>query len=432
MHRVTRRQAISQSATCLAGITLLGCNRPAEVVAPVTAVRTDIPLRITWVGSQDDADAIQRGWSSVSEQAIAVTAITLDRSASIPSIDDLIQQAKTCDLLSVPLMMVAELVSSQSIESLTGDAISAITSDLMPAMRSGAARYGGDTFAIPYAANLPALFLSDNRSDTDMAMSWKEYDDRVVADWKGKAGEPTTGGWAAAMFLWRSVGSAQRWLVSRETFEPTIDDEPYVQALDQMRQTVARYEKPRQTPSQIWQGLQQRELDAGITFPTSQVNSETELVATDLPGPQSSGQSLPSLAFSPWLNVIAMSTNCRQTDASKVFMDWISGGEGSESARQTVSPHSAVRSSNTSSNLDAYAEWIEKRLGSPVTLPSMQFISAGQYYAALDNAVMDCLDGKSTAADALAGAKSQWQAITKRVGVDVQLRAWRRANGMRA
>ncbi|TWU56104.1 hypothetical protein Poly59_24080 [Rubripirellula reticaptiva] len=432
MHRVTRRQAISQSATCLAGITLLGCNRTDEVVAPVAAARTDIPLRITWVGSQDEADAIERGWSSVSEQAIAINVVVIDRSQSVPSIADLTELAKSSDLLSVPLMMVAELASSESIESLTGDAISVITSDLLPAMRSGVARYGGDTFAIPYAANLPALFFSTNRSEADLALSWKEYGDRVGADWNGKAGEPTTAGWAASMFLWRSIGSAQRWLVSRETFEPTIDDEPYVQALDQMRQTVARYETPRQTPSQIWQRLQQRELAAGITFPTSQANSEAELSAADLPSPESSSQSLASLAFSPWLNAITMSANCRQTDASKLFMDWISGGEGSESTRQMVAPYNAVRSSDASSSLTPYAQWIEKKLGSPVTLPSMQFISAGEYYAALDHAVMDCLDGKSTAAEALASAKSHWQSITKRVGVDVQLRAWRRANGMRA
>ncbi len=412
MGLLNRRRAIVASATCMVGISILGCDRTSPEAADNEQldVRVDIPLRISWVGTQDDADAIRRGWSSVSEQAITIDVIPLNRNHDAsnqapdqasnhesPTIDEWIRIAKTSDVIGVPMMMIAELAAKQMIQPIAGGNIDQITSDLLPALRSGVANYGGETFAIPYAAPLPALFSPS--SDDAVDMTWAAYDQRVSGEWSGRAGEPTADGWAATSFLWRCAGATSKWLVSRESFEPLIDDEAYVQTLELMKRTVMRYDQPRQTPGDIWQRLSQGDLVAGITFPTTLPSQETQWRVSDLPTTEAGVEGTVPTVFSPRLGVIAMTTHCRQTGAAKQFMQWISGGEGSQSTRQLIAPTGAVRSSDPSSPTSPYTQWLEQKLESPITLPTFHFAAASEYYAVLDRAVTRCLDGKSSASE---------------------------------
>ena len=79
----------------------------------------------------------------------------------------------------------------------------------------------------------------------------------------------------------------------------------------------------------------------------------------------------------------------------------------------------------------SYDRWLADRLASPVTLPTLQIQDSGFYYQALDDQIGRVLQGDAEPAAALAEVARQWQAKTKEIGVDEQLRAWRRAKGMR-
>ncbi|TWU59115.1 hypothetical protein Poly51_19010 [Rubripirellula tenax] len=436
VHRISinRRQAIVRSASALAGVGVIGCNRPTAAPTAAIDARNDVPLRITWVGNQEDADAIVRGWASVSEQAITVDVIPLDRNDLQPLSDLLPTLSKSNDVIAVPSMLVAELVANESIAPLTGDDIDSLCGELQPAVRSGLSRYGADTYGIPITTPLPALMLGPSeKSGGETTTTWKQYDQNVRDRWNGKAAEPIADGWAAAMFLWRASSAKGGWLFSRETFAPLIDGDDYVAALSLMNETVSRYEKPLRNASQVWTGLCDGSLLAGIGFPTESVQTDNEIKICDLPFGESSGESTSKQQlFDPLSTIVAISTNCRQTAASKTFLAWISGGEGSQSVRQKISPTAAVRDTDSSVRTSEYSSWLETKLQSPVTLPAMQVIAAPQYYDALNTQVIRCLDGKSSAPEALGEVAQQWKVITESIGTDIQLRAWRRAYGMRA
>jgi hypothetical protein len=262
--------------------------------------------------------------------------------------------------------------------------------------------------------------------------TWQAYHDLVVDGWAGQAGEPTAPGWAGAMFLWR-VLDEKSWLFDRESLQPLIASEAYVQSLDLMVRTHDRYQTRWQTPQQVWSGVTSGTLRGGIGFPLVRRESAGELLIHNLPG----GGELGRVLLDPFSTVISLSAQCRQSTAAKRFIQWISGGEGSGAVRQQVWGLTDVRSeaaeegrqSSRDASDSGYDRWLADRLSSPVTVPGLQLLRAGEYYAALDGQVGRALGGEASAADALAEAARQWQDITSRVGVDQQKRAWRRAQG---
>ena len=81
---------------------------------------------------------------------------------------------------------------------------------------------------------------------------------------------------------------------------------------------------------------------------------------------------------------------------------------------------------------DRYDQWLAERLQTPLTMPTLQILNAGQYYHVLEQQVQKCLRGDAAAQEALGEVAEQWRSITNKVGTEKQLRAWRRAQGMRA
>ncbi len=236
------------------------------------------------------------------------------------------------------------------------------------------------------------------------------------------------------MFMWRAA-SEKNWLFDREDLHPLIETEPYVEALDLMVRTHAKYRDKQQAPGVIWSAVKSGELRGGIGFPRSAMESNAEFQIGDLPGVTD----LSRLLLDPYSPVGSLSVNCRQTAVSKRFVGWISGGEGSETVRREVSGMTTTRGAQAggaevspNSQANAYDEWLATRLDSPVTLPTLQILRAGDYYAALDAEVARALAGEATPAQALAEVAKQWRATTKEVGTEKQLRVWRRVQGMRS
>ncbi|WP_145168677.1 extracellular solute-binding protein [Rubripirellula lacrimiformis] len=425
---LNRRNAILGTAACLAAVQ--GCG-PSDAPAPISEpLRTDIPLRIAMAATKIQSDAINRSWGSVSDQPLKITTTQTSRDSSAP-IADLIAAAENSDVVVVPLNAVAELVANDAIAPMASDDMQELIDDLYPALRGGVVRFGNNAYALPLASTLPALLTTESTAPDSPIATWHDYDQWVGEQANQAAGEPTAPGWAAAMFLWRAAGSAQRWLFNRENFAPTIDEETYIDSLALMAKTVARYPQPRRTPDQVWSDLLDQKIAGGIGFPTRPPGNESEIRVAPLPGgtnPLNQNKPL----FDPWLSVIAITTNCRQTDASRTFVQWITGGESSESARRQIAPFAPVRISDAHDLSDPYAQWLTQKLDTPVTLPTIQVMGAAEYYAALDDQVIRCLGGKSTPAESLAETAKSWRALTARIGIDPQLRTWRRIQGIEA
>ncbi|TWU42710.1 type 2 periplasmic-binding domain-containing protein [Novipirellula artificiosorum] len=422
-------------ATAGAAWLVSGCSRDPEPLSSPTVPRSDVPIQITWVGSEQDAESIRRAWAAVDPQPLKIKSLPFSRANEPNWISDLVAEAQRSDLVIYPLLATAELVGAEALVPISDEQFDEMEQELGPflsAPRNGAARYADEYVAMPLGARLPALLSILEVPDL---VSWADYDSWVATELEGQAAEPLADGWAAVMFLWRAVSSiSSGWLFTRDDFVPTIQSPPYVEVLTQMAETATRYKSGRLTPDQIWESLQKGEIAGGIGFPTTPMTSETEITISDLPG---GGESIRML-LDPFSPVVSVSSHCRQSSASKRLMNWLSGGEGSQLLRREVRMITPTRSAKpsvlaTESQAgNPYEKWLVERLTLPVTVPSLQLHSADAYYRSLDEAVGRCVDGQTSAEDALREVAEQWQTLTQRIGKEKQLSAWRRAQGLRA
>ena len=426
------RRRLLVGSTALAIHAAVGCRQDTEVTIDATPERRDVPLRITLVGDEKDAESIRRGWAAVTEHPVSMQSMELNRADAGSLAESLLAVAKKSDLVVYPLALVAELVAREAIVALSDDEFDQIgggAGNLFPALRNGVGRYAGEHFGVPLGASLPALLSVE---DPGAVASWQAYDDLVEHEWSSMAGEPSSPGWAGAMFLWRTAG-LKNWLFSRENLQPLIDAEPSVEALELMVQTNARYKLQQQTPDQIWSATKSGALQGGIGFPQTSIDSEIQFHVGNLPAINETSRVL----LDPFSPLISLTSNCRQSATAKRFMQWISSGEGSGTVRQRVAGMTDLRRSSgaggpsESISGGSYQQWLATRLNSPVTMPTLQILQGGEYYAALDQQISRALTGDATPRQALAEVAKQWQATTEKVGVDKQLRAWRRAQGMR-
>ncbi|MCG8650435.1 MAG: hypothetical protein MI861_11425 [Pirellulales bacterium] len=426
----SRRQVLVAGAGALTSIAL-GCRRdPAELPREAAALRTDVPLRIVLCGTEADRDAIARAWGAVTPQTLDTTLVKYKRNQTDGLIDQLVQHSEKSDVLIYPLLAVAELSSRELLVDFSKAEFETTEQNDGPfhvALRNGMSRFGNRYVGLPVGANQPAVLSAES---IDPLESWRDYHD-WVGSLGGAAAEPLADGWAGAMFLWRAASTVDRgWLFDRQKLSPQIDSEPYHQVLAQMRDTAKTYVSKRSTPQEIWSNLLSGQLRGGIGLSIEDDSEEVRLAWNDLPN-----ESIPRVLPDPFSPLASMSQRCRQSAASKRFMRWLSGGDGSEIVHRQVLDMSATRVSNdaaetSSQAVDERSRWLRRHLATPNTLPTLQLLSAGQYYTALDRQIVGCLEGKSSPQEALAAIEKQWQDISDQVGLEKQQRVWRQAFGM--
>lgn len=428
--RPSRRAVLASTVWSLAAA--VGCDSDASPEPNAQPDRPEVPLRVSWIGSSVDREAVRRAWSSVSTLPLEITVVELDRANAADTSQRWVEASEGTDVVIHPLAGLAELFAADEIVPLGGDQLARIdqaNGPLLTALRNGATRYAGHEVCVPLGGRLPAL-ISGQRAEP--LESWSAY-----ADWvrtlDGAAAEPSAGGWAAAMFLWRAGTTVrQGWLFEREAMEPTIASDAYVDVLDQMRETVSRYAPGRLTAAEVWKRLHSGQLRGGIGFPAGDAGAETSLQFARLPGVRSGRRVL----FDPFTPVGSLAADCRQTSAAKQFLWWLAGGTGSEVVRSQVSGMTVTRASAGRGAAggepagDEYEFWLKNSLEQAVTRPTLQLLRAGDYYAALDRQVERCLDGEQKPAAALAEVARRWRMLTTAVGRQAQQRAWRRAQGM--
>jgi hypothetical protein len=237
------------------------------------------------------------------------------------------------------------------------------------------------------------------------------------------------------MFLWRAA-SANNWLFDRDDFTPLIDSEANLRSLRLMVQTHAKYATNHRTPGEIFSAIKEGELAAAIGFPQRRVGLNAELYVENPPGISEASRVL----LDPFSPVISLSANCRQSAVAKTFLDWLSSSDGGDTVRTQVAWMTDVRRSDSGENrgttnseqANSYDPWLARRLSTPLTLPTLQVLRSGYYYRSLDQQILRALAGDVTPKQALREVAQQWKATTGELPLKEQLRAWRRAQGMRA
>ena len=426
---VDRRQMLIASTVALAS----GCTRE-ESSKPEQSTRKDVPLRVLWLGSESETEVVQRAWGAVSPQPLKFDVVAIDRADASMAKVALAERAAKQDVVVFPMLFMAEMHANEALVPVTDDELNSTDEKLgrvYPALRSGAAQFGGQVIATPLGGLLPAVVSVD---EPDSFGSWKEYHQWVKDELNGKASEPLAQGWAGVMFLWRASTNVETsWLFDRDGMQPLIADENFVDALNQLRETFKLCGGKRMSPKEIWAELLEEKLKGCIGFEVSGSSESADLSVTDLPG-----QNQNRLLLDPFTPLAALSAGCRQSAASKEFVDWMSGGDGSDSLRQEVPRFSITRVPSMSSEQSQqaassnYTRWFRQRLATPSTLAALRLLSADEYYKVLDETIGQCLEGKLNPDEALGLVAKQWNELTAKVGVEKQAAAWRRSQGMRS
>lgn len=431
--KYNRREMLS--AACVTAL-IGGCAPTADQSdKPAVVTRTDVPLRILWVGNQSDIDVVNRAWGSVMEQPLKFDLVEFDRSSPSGVIGQITAKAKKNDLVVYPICAAAELRLADAVLPLSQKEIDEVEKRLgriYPAVKNGAARFGADRVATPIGALLPALLSIDEVEKK--IESWRDYHDWVKDDLGGAASEPLANGWAGASFLWRAASTVtQGWLFGRENMQPLVDGDEFVVCLEQMTETVKQYKSDLQAPQQIWSALQSGGLRGAIGFEVPNDESAGEINVSNCPGTGDASKIL----LDPFSMVVSVSAGCRQSTASKQWMNWLSGGDGSETVRRQVD---SVTITRTKADVDvietqqqsssSYERWLRERLDVSLQLPTLRLIKADEYYSELDRQVVKCIRGGSKAGDAMKAVAESWQDLNSQVGVEKQQRAWRRSQGL--
>lgn len=421
------RRRFMVGAVAVVGSLEMGCSKQEPDVIPSSSPRNDVPLRVLAVVEKDDDNVITRGWQAVSEQEIQIDVLALSRADPASLADAVLAGAKKADVVIYPLVLVGEVSRAEAVVEMTADEVKRIevgVGSLLPAARNGAARYGGAVYALPLGCALPAVVA---QSKVDPLETWEDYDRLVKIQWEGSAAEPTAAGWAGTMFLWRCSG-IKDWLFDRKDLKPLVNTEPYVNSLELMVRTNDRYLKKDQTPDQIWTMVGEGQLQGGIGFPARRSLGTANVNVSALPGVVN----LSKVVLDPFSPVVSLSASCRQTTASRRFIEWLCGGEGSRAVRGQVAGMTDPRSVESATGASAsYDDWLANQLQAPLTAACPQLNDAPDYLIALDQEVRSALAGEVTAQKALDQVAEQWAELTAAAGMDKQIQAWRMAQGMR-
>lgn len=453
----------------------VGC-RPNQAPQDTGPTRTDVPLRVLICGHAGWGDAISTAWRGIAQQPLAIETLAptsaidgnAEASGGIVSAGDekptsnlarrVLESLTRSDVAIVPCGLVADIAESSALVPLGDDLVQAedLAADrFFPVISQSLMRWAGRPVAIPLGCVQPAMLVSvelaarlGQPDQPGLPKTWSEFDQvlqQFAAD--ATAAEPLTGGNAAKMFLWRASEAAPSvWLFDRVSFKPVLEQETYVKTLQTMHQNIQRYGTTRKSAGEVWSDFADGKLAIAIGWPAEfgdppRVESIGDAIATALPAPtdlidpvQLSAPVLPD----PDSPIAIISSRCRQTAAAKRFLIWLSGGDGTELIRGAIGSISHVRRDTDTTNRESessapsdYATFLAKRLSSLNLRSTIRLHGYDLYMASLDREVLACLEGKKTAAEALATTAENWQAITAAIGPERQAKAWRLAQGLR-
>lgn len=427
-----------------------------------------MPLRVLLCGSAAWADAISTAWGGVAEQPLVIDTLAPPSSDAAAAADQqeavegfgsrVAEKMKVNDLAIVPCGLLPELATARAFTplgngfmdeaQLGGDAI-------LPVLREASMRWAGESVAIPLGSVQPALLLSGELAaeNAELPKTWEafiEAAEHLQAASPGNepvVAEPLAGGAAAKLFLWRASDAAPAvWLFNRETFQPVLSDDVYVQTLETMRACARLYGDQRLTPGEVWQRLAGGQLKMALGWPGAAGDPpRVETLGDALVGPlprapqpeadQAVAPPRPQgVMADPEAPLALLSSRCRQTAVAKRFLVWLAGGEGSQMVRDAAPSMTVLRADPPAAppaGGGSYSEYLRTQLASLQLRPTLRLHRYDRYLAALDEQVLACVNGKATAQEALAAATEAWQALTAEVGEKLQAQAWRQAQGLR-
>ncbi len=438
------------SVLCLLPTLLLwGCDsKPAEVESdsqPKAA--STVPLRVAIYESEEFARRIETGWQGVSEQPLQATVVGEQELADV---------AANNDLIVMPARMLGTAVKAGLITSLPEKYLadeSLQYQHFLPQLRETQTRWGDSIYGLSLGSPVAMTLVRDDVAEveSDQTLTYEQYGALVetLGGDKPQAAEALADGAAATAFLRRAAAAAVTpWLFEGDSFEPVIDQPPYVRALQQLVDARKHYPEKLLTAEEVWQQIVAGDLKLAIGWPIASVEAGDDASVRIFDAPVAAevylgkwhpndGSIPPRSLLSGSGLVVAISSACRQSSAARNLATWMTT-EGHPVLRR-VSPHVSVArdelgsiesSGMQSAATGQYDRLAQTSLSSTLAHPPLRIPHADEYLAALNAAVLKALDGSMTAEEALAQTKADWQKISESADVENQKNAWNEARGL--
>lgn len=467
----------------MAAVFLAGCG-PSNSPSTKTSVdQTGLVPQLTVLVVDDPAlgENIKAEWRSRTEQEITVKTISWRQAGEAKRLPG--------DLIVYPAGLMGELVEAGLIAPipdriLENDAFA--LRDIYKPIRLNEMKWGDKVYALPLGS---PQFVLVYRADifTKLGLkppqSWSEYDALAIrlanrdelgelapaadAPWHGAA-QPLAPGYAGQVLLARSAAYAAHKeqvspLLELATLKPLINQPPYVRALTEMVgvQKADQGKLRLLTPGEAYQEIALGRCAMAITWPTAAAMKDAPadqlkpLGFAVLPGASDvydfsdkkwsvrqadEDPHVPLLAVSG--RMVSVTATSGEQEAAENMATWLAGSEASARI-SPASPH--VTLFRISQEPDA-AQWtgplgdngkreyvaaLRQIQELPQRSQGIRLPGRENYVAALDEAVIDALQGKRSPEEALAHASAEWVKITARRGPDSQRAALERSLGLR-
>ena len=447
------------TSVTLLSITATGCRPVPEQPGPEAGSKPkqSVTLRVGVVNDQllvSELKKLRGEWSEISGGELEVQLLPDDLNFE--------DNAPEIDLVIFPTRLLGTLYQSSWLRPLRKSVLGSAefdATDLLPVVRNGLIRYGGETMAAPLSVSLPLLcYRTDiiQQSPPD----WAIFDEQALRLAEEALPVATEGEmWAAYLLLVRAAPMAVHRnrsgvLFDPDTMRPRITEAPFVRALNDLFAIRTAIQKDKETTN-TYLSLCKGEAGFGIFSPRA-LNTEQEgsaeltkmdaLSWSELPGTtevynDTLGDWEPS-SFDvdrvPLLGtggkLVCVTTSSRNTAGAFRLLTWISSPDISAQLVGVGQGELPVRRSSLSRGLRGkgwpanqaaqIASSTEDALSRTNILLLPRIPGIDDYLQALQQEVELTLAGGKSPAEALQETLQAWEAITDQRGRDSQRQAY--------
>lgn len=451
------------AASSIAALGIAGCN-PKQNDAVPTAPADESKLRelkVVLVEDEPFAEILVRDWKSTSQRPFSVQSVTVDELRKMKEI--------AADVVIYPPRMIGELAESGRIAPLDEQTLEKpelAREEIIDLARTKLGVWGQRVFGIPLSTPQLLMVYQKNKIASP-PQSWQEFDElcKSLPSDCPAALDPLAEETRSLVLLSRAASRARgknqhSTLFDIASLKPLIATPPFIQALEEL---VARAQGKQQealatTTKMVWEQLAGGKVAMGLTWPVAAEASE-------------GGATVDSLSFSklPGSRSFFVHAENRMEEGTEVRHFPVLGGAGRlisairgkmglrDGANLLVLLSGKARAGKLGlATIDAFPcrqsqlSQAEKWLGALRSEePAKRFVESvsesltardsliatnlpgeAEYTSALNTAIEKTVLANGSAAENLAAAASEWEAITEKLGREKQKLAYLRSLGL--
>ena len=463
-------------------IVLTGCPQPEEgqsQKSTLTVAPPD-PLKLLVIGDAEIGPRLVRQWKAHQEGELSV-----ENQDQAEWIEAGFPISEGTDLVIYPTLLLGELAEAKKISKLEYAVWNSDEVDKdswLNHYRRTLTRYGNEPYAVPLGNPHFAMLYNwakfsslgqpvsgdstseaESRSPVDLVLpeTWEELD-QALKGLDAKLDLPLAEGWAGHAFISRVASNVRArgsfsFLFDRSTMEPLIEQEPFIKALEQLKE-MATERSLNLNPTDVFQLAANGDAVAAMSWPTSEAEfkmaERDSLVVAKVPG----SRKIYDFRRSTWKErlsdeeicvdglgfgglVASRVTGTRHEGTATDFIKWVSGKRIVLKTAAQSPLTGPVRASHLGDLsgwageavplevLEEYAAEVRRLHGRTLVVVFPRIPGSVRYYAAFDLGVRAAISGEEDPREAMGKVAKEWNQITESLGRRKQVIAMQRESG---